>query len=485
MKITLNLLFILITSLALQGCVADSSGAKNKTKSSSKSTTTTPTAPTFSSDEILYWYTTSKITGAATVNLNTSSVIYLRGKTVHNFLSTVSGTYSFYQGQYCIVGNFGTSFRQLRVRAVPMTMTSSNKAIERVLRIDLPSSEENTATCGYTAIDGLDPVTVSPDKTVALSIGALCPASGCLGTLVSSTSLKFYSSSTSVLSPVSQLNLTSMFLKVDVQSNSTAPETSCSNSACTAKGFDCCSDGQCVMDASLKSNASGSADYAQAMSDYNANPLSFINYPQIFNVCSNIAHTPPTTTNPGNTPLTDAQKRVAAYLDDYKCIDQVLSVGTYTLCLPGKTTSDYNSIKKKLAISCGCPANYTDSEIIAKCPDWGIRPLYSSATQTVNNIVDFYCFTPTPENPAGTITNLNVTVPNRSAPHRFYSTTGANFDDPSKQPSSVIQEGDDFYYQDDVNKASPVNGKYNMNSVLGRMNVAMSNTQPAKQVTVE
>lgn len=486
MKSINHLLFILITALLVQGCVASSSGGKKKSSVIKSSNTTTPTSPIFASDETTYWFTNVKVLGTITANVNSDSVVYLRGSKVHTFLNSIySGTTSNYQRQYCLVGNFSADFRQLRVRAVPISLTSSNKAIERAFRIDLPSADENESTCGTGTIAGINAAIVTPEKLVSYSIKDLCFTTGCNGaSIVTASSLKLFPAASTTEIGSDKLTLTSMGLKLDLLSNSTSPE-SCTNSSCSAKGFDCCSEGQCVKDASIKSSASSDLQYAQAMNDFAINPLSFINYPNIFNICSNIAHVPPPVTTPGETPLTAAQLRVQNYIADYKCINQVATTGSYSLCLPGGLVADFNTTKKKLAVSCGCPSTYTDNEVLAKCPDWGVKPIYKSSVETIANIVDFFCYTPAPTSPIGTITNLNVNVPSRSAPHRFYSTAGANVDDVTKVSTSTIQEGDDFYYQDDVNKMSPINNKYNMNSVLGRMNVALSQTHPAKMIAVE
>lgn len=94
---------------------------------------------------------------------------------------------------------------------------------------------------------------------------------------------------------------------------------------------------------------------------------------------------------------------MAAYLADYKCIDQVQnSSGTLTSeCKPSGAMSDYDATKRKLAIACGCPSTYDAGTMAVKCPSWGVRPLYKSTVETIANIVDFYCYAPVPENPIG------------------------------------------------------------------------------------
>lgn len=489
MKTVHSILFLLLTTLILQGCIAQNPGTNRKKSSSSQNSTTnnTTTTPTFNSDENLYWFTSLKVTGTITLNQNTDTVVYLRGANVHNFLiSTDPATnLAYYQNgkSFCLVGNYGSSNKQLRLRAVPISISNySTKTTERLFRIDIPSRSENIGACGTATVDGVS------SSSGAYALPEICPS--CTGgTYLTSVTLKLFESnlSTGVMAqiPTTKITFSSLGIKVDLSSNSTSNESSCSISSCEAKGFDCCIEGQCVKDASIKANASVDPQYAQAMSEYSANPLSFINFPNIFNVCTNISHTPPSTSTPSTTPKSDAEKRVAQYLADWQCIERAQSTGLYNLCLPGAAEDDYKTTKKRLAIACGCPAGYTDDERAQKCPDWGVRPLYKSSVETTANIIDFYCYTPVPENPIGPITNLNVTVPSRSAPHRFYAVDGTNYDDISKVSTSIIQEGEDFYYLDAANRASPINGSYNINSVLGRMNVGLSQTHPAKMVNVE
>lgn len=471
---------ILCSLFFIEGCVQAPSNARKSSSTSSSSTSKTSSgttsSPVFAADENSYWFTTTKTVGTVTINKNSQDIIYLRGKLVHDFLSSkdLSGT-EYYRKQYCLVGNFSNTalYNQMRFRAVPIYVTSSNKATERLLRIDIPSESDNTSLCNNTTISSILPTTAT------YSLPGIC--STCTGQ-VTTSELSLYEASTTLTKIEStRLNLSSTLIKVDLQSNSTDPSNSCSNSSCSAKGFDCCVSGQCVKDASEKTNASSDPQYQQAKSDYAINPLTFINYPNIFNICSNIAHTPaPPVNTTAPTPVATAQERVAKYLLDYTCTTDVTAGSGYNNCRSttvaiDKTEAAYTAIKKKLAIACGC--NAIDSEMSLKCPDWGIIPVYpSGAAKTNANITDFTCYTPAPVNPIGPITNLNVSVPNRSAPHRFYYLDANN---------KTTQEGDDFYYLDEVNKISPVNGSFNFNSILGKITLDLSHTNPAKEVNVE
>lgn len=481
MKNSLNLLFILVFSLVLQSCIGAKPSTNRKSSANTVKTAATATTPTFAADETLYWFTSTKILGTITINLNSENVVYVRGQNVHNFLISTDpdAKVPYYQNNknYCLVAKYD-GYKQLRVRAVPVfTNNFSTKVVERMFRIDIPNKAENQAAC-----PGIISNVAATDA--AYSLKDICPS--CLGaTMLTSAELTFFSGVNAPLAqvPLTKLSLSALKVKVDLQSNSSDGSNLCSNSSCEAKGFDCCIEGQCVRDGTEKALGYLEDDYEQAVIDRTANPLSFLNYPHIFNICSNISHNPPpvTPTTPPKTPAAEAQERVDEYMKHWKCINE-------TVVTPACTAL---GSKKYLAEQCGCPTGLTDDQRAIKCPEWGVRPIYKSTTVADSNIIDFYCYTPAPENPIGPITNLNVNVSSRSAPHRFFgkrndvADTMKSYDDPTKANAKVEQEGEPFYYLDEGNKAAPQNGEYNINSILGSMHVNISQTQPAKMVGVE
>ena len=488
----------LLSNILLQGCIAPPSNTRRNSLSTSSSTSTknnnSSTAinyPSFAIDDDLYWFTSIKVLGTITLNKNSQDIVYLRGKSIHDFLISKDATgIEYYRKQYCIVGNFPipATYKQLRVRAIPIYVTTSTKAVERLLRIDFPNDTDNTSACQNTTIDSIAAINAS------FSFPKICLT--CSGQ-ITSNNLNLYEIKNlpSLLAKVdtTKLTLSLASIRVDLQSNATDPNSICTNASCGAKGFDCCIQGQCVIDSSEKINASSDPQYAQSKIDFATNPLSFINYPNIYYICTNIAHPPFPPNTPTTTPVSEAQSRVTKYKDDYICITEaVATTPSYLNCKStilndNKKEAAYTAIKKKLAISCGCTA--IDSEMAVKCPDWGILPIYLPGTlQIPANITDFICYTPQPANPSGPIINLNIGVPNRSAPHRFYSSTGISYDSLNglqlKSPS-IGQEGDDFFYLDEYNKVGPINGSFNINSILGKMTVDLSHTTPAKEVDVE
>ncbi len=483
---TLNLTLILLTIfiLLLAGCIQAPTNIRRSSLASSATTTQAP-APTFSADETLYWFTTLKVPGTVTINKSSQDILYLRGKDIHNFLNSKDSMgIENYRKQFCLIGNFSTTaYKQLRVRAIPLFVTTSTKAVERLLRIDIPSAADNKTACQFSTID----LTIA-----SLASFSLPEISSSNNGQITTTNLSLYEAKTSSLVKINStlLDLTSALIKVDLSSNSTDPSSICTNSSCGAKGFDCCISGQCVKDASEKPNAkSDLQSYNQAQQDMAKNPLSFINYPNIYFICSNITHTPPGSSSTTTTPVSEAQARVTQYSNYYNCISDVAADNGYDRCYYQTLTKEpaYLAIKKALAIACGCSAS--DDQMATKCPDWGIVPVYKPGVpQSSSTITDFNCYTPVPTNPLGPITNLNVSVSNKSAPHRFYSNANINYDDISgmkvKSPG-VLQEGLDFSYADEFNKIDPFNDSFNINSILGRMTIDLSHTLPAKMVSVE
>jgi hypothetical protein len=500
---------LLISLILLQSCIGAPSNVR-KTGLTQSSTTTNKTAnsPTFLADENLYWFSSSKITGSLTVNQNSSNVFYLRGQFIHNFLSSTDPSgISYFSKQFCLVTDFNSSSHaELRVRAVPMSTTNiSTNVTEKMLRVDFSAKNDNIGTqissspiyytgC-YKTISG----SLTTESAASYALSDICL--NCTGSAISKL-IGLYENKVALNSmtfiPATSLNMSTVGLKVDLTSSSTQNTSSCSNSGCSAKGFDCCVDGQCVKDGAQKTSASTSSDFTQAMAEYSSNPKTFINWPNIFYICTNIVHQTINTTSSSSAVLVadlkTATDRVAAYTQKWKCLDEYTTSTTYNNCITyssgttesatSRSSAAYSSIKLSLAKACGCIAS--DAEVDLKCPNWGILPIYKTANDKTSSILDFYCYTPSPTNPIGSITNLNLSVSARTSPHRFYSTNGTNYDDLSAiSSSSITQEGDDFYYLDQLNKAGPVNGSYNMNSILGRMSVDLSKTSPAKMINVE
>jgi len=509
------LLFTII--FIFSACVPQSGGSGGrKSKSSSNATTTTTKspapAPSFGSDS-MYWFTGSKVTGVVTVNQNTESVIYLRGSNVHTFLDArdSGGTLTNFNNIYCMVFGYNKTGakKQVRARAIPITYNDFvNKTTERLFRVDLPSQSENLASCTGT-IGG-----ISASGQVAYIPGDFC--STCFEIVASNSFGLYVSSGNSIadgsLVPISFLNTQGLGLRIDTLSGSTSSESVCSNSSCSAKGFDCCLNGQCVKDGTEKPNVSTDPSYSQAQQDISVNPLNFINWPNIFYVCPNIPRVQATPTA-----FPDAQATGNAAFEilkrEYLCLEEGKKTspnyangtcsktsfttkstcetggGTWTFfCYPSGLSSNYVSIRNDVWLRCGCEAVPfpTTPEENTKCPDFGLQATLDLA----NNITSVTCKIPVPNIFPTPFQELQINISSRTVPHRFFrSDNGQAVDDLStlKNISPVPQaEGTPFSYLDEASKTGPIgHTNYNMNSILGQMLVDLSRARPAKVINVE
>ncbi|MBT3583873.1 MAG: hypothetical protein HN509_03120, partial [Halobacteriovoraceae bacterium] len=507
MKFSIQIIF-LVLMVALSSCVPSSSGGKRTKKSDSSSSSGgvvgTPAPPVFNSDEDLFWFSDQKVTGTITINQNTQTVIYLRGDILHQFLENDSN----FTKAFCMVVSYtdATVKKHLRARAVPIAFTNfSTQSLERLLRIDIPEDGLNVDNCKGDAshIDSsgnIDPIAINESLSVntnaAFSPPTMCASGICSGT-ISSSNVSLYTTTAgvglSVLNRIPQesLDLLGLGLRVDVESNSSNPGSTCSNSSCLAKGFDCCLEGQCVNDATQKPNATNEPDFTQALADIAINPANFVNYPNIFFVCNS---PPPPAPTPS--PLPDASATASAYLEQqvakFNCLEgEQQNPQDFSTCGDQNADTlidieDFKLIRADVWDECGCEFDPFPSEPNEpQCPDFGLQ-----ATKDFNgNITEVTCLVPNPSIEPTPFQNLNLSVPGRSAPHRFYrSDDGVVVDDISTLTNitpEVLPEGTPFSYLDSSGKTDPVSGTYSMNAILGQFSVSLTQALPAKVVNVE
>ncbi len=469
-------------------CVDAGSGGKRKTATANQGATTDDVDDS-NSDETLnaYWFFNGqKVEGTITINQNVQTVAYLRGKTIHNFLNTESNAAK----KYCLVGSYQDNTvtkNTLNVRAVPIVITNfTTKSIERLLRIDLIDESVNSSQCAGPVsvldVNGEVDITRAPNPGFAPT--TICPS--CTSAFTTSNISLYEYSSLSIndgtkVDP-SLTGLATTNLRVNPTNTTTDPVSSCSNSECIAKGFNCCLEGQCVNDASVKPNIDPlSTEFLQAKAEVEIDPLNFLKWPNIYFICPNIVRPEPqdpviTDPNPG------ADERFQALLKQYNCLTGAENPegADYSACEPTFDDAAYDTIKNDVWDQCGCEAVGAEREV--KCPDFGLKPVLN----TNDEIVEIICKIPPPPSDPTPVQYTNEPVSVRSVPHRFFDTTGKLWDDLTKIDSaSVVQEGQSFSYTDTSGKTDPTPTQFSMNAILGPMNVQLTGAVPAKQLDVE
>ena len=481
-------IFILLFAVTLVSCVDAGSGGKRKTASSNQGATTDDIDDTNSEETLdAYWFFNGqKIEGTITVNQNVQTVAYLRGNTIHNFLNINNNA----ARQYCLVGSYqdnSLTKNTLNVRAVPIVITNfSTNSIERLFRVDLIDESINSSQCAGPVsvldVNGEVDSTRAPNPSFAPS--KVCPT--CTGSYTT-TNISLYEYSSLSISDAtkvdpSQTGLSTTNLRINPSNTTTDPVSSCSNSECVAKGFDCCLDGQCVNDAAVKPDVNqSSSEFIQANAEVNQDPLNFLKWPNIYFICPNIVRPDPqdpviTDPNPG------ADERFEALLKQYNCLTGAENEDAvdYSSCEPTFDLASYEAVRDTVWDQCGCEATGADREI--KCPDFGLRTVLNEDDE----IIEILCKIPAPPSDPTPVQYLNEPVSVRSVPHRFFDTTGKLWDDITEIDSaSTVQEGQSFAYTDTSGKTDPTPTQFSMNAILGPMNVQLTGAVPAKQLDVE
>lgn len=496
MKRLTTIIFIL-AAFVMASCVPSSPSKTRKSTTSDKTVKENDGAsidPDYESGETLYWYSgATVIDKEITLNENTNTVVYIRGLELHNFL----GIGSNFDLNYCLVANFNypTAKSHIRFRAVPITFNNITSGVkERLFRIDVPEKNNNSTTCD--GVGGDLPLLHYDDDTsagtvidadTAFSMLDFCPT--CSG-IIGSKYLTLYAATDNNISfsdivDTDNINLGLLGLRVDIKNSTLDQSSSCTNSSCLAKGFDCCSNGQCVNDAEVKPNASSELDYAQALADVSLNANNFVNYPNVYFVCSSNQIVEPTPT-----PLPDAaataSARLVSDIADYNCLEGAKEEpAVYTNCAPANDVASFTAIRSDVWARCGCEATPFPTEPDnPQCPDFGLEAIKDVG----DNITNIICYTPPPITDPTPFQSLNLNLPVRTAPHRFFNSSGAPIDDVTtvlNTVPAVVQEGEEFSYLDEVGKTDPINGSYNMNSLLGQFKIDLSRAHPAKVIDVE
>lgn len=536
-------------------CVNQQAGGKRTSASASVEESDTDgdgtTIDEDSAQTDISWYSGEYVRGTITLNESFETVVYLRGLALHNYLGIGSNA----NMSYCVVASFPTQVgRTLRIKATPIIITNfTTNTKERLLRLDVPSKVDNQAACGGSvSIIESNEFVAGIDATGVFSMEDVCPS--CSGKITSSN-ISLYRKNNLTLSAsdrvASSTLVTSVLsLRIDTKNTTTDPVSSCSDVECRARGYDCCLSGQCVNDGELKPNASSEDNYLQAINDVLNNPSSFSDYPNVYYVCGGNPN-PGTTPTPTPTPdpIEQGQEEFAQLKLEYFCMlaseqsspeyelgscsstsfltepDCVANNKVWTpFCRIGKcsvpnnnskidceansgtwsniygdgsltsgTVDAYIAIRNDVWTRCGCSATPSPNDPEdPRCPDYGLKAVGFDNNGSPTEIV---CKIPVPQVEPTPIQSLNLSLPARSIPHRFFDIAGKEYQSEEEMQkadtllklvgSTLMQEGDEFSYLDTNGKTDPQNIDFNMNAILGQVTANLSQARPAKTFTVE
>ena len=501
-------LFILSFLLILGGCLPGPQVSKGRVANQSGESST-PLDPSIPQTETQWNYLAGNFS-SITIYASNLNNAYLTGYDTEFYLSDDS---HFKNQTYCLVSDYSIAGdrRQMRTRVVPVSYYDFNaKRTVKVLRVDFNViSSEVEATCSsnknlyvYNSLGEYAPDSTVP-ATVVYAANTLCPT--CTSRLTSTKLRLFKIDSDLYEVPIQSLNLKNLSLIVD--SNSGTPGSgngTCSITSCQAQGYDCCLEEQCVDNAAVRPSAITlyPEQYQTAEEERVTDPLAWLRYPHIYYICPSYIPPTPGATTGGSTggsttggSVPDYQEGLAQIKKDLLCLENIknqsqtipfhqelLTNPSYQAtpeCLTETSQESlfmhFKNVAKRLYNYCGC--SYSElSDMISLCPAYYYQ---AKTTNSLGEVTSFECSILVQE----TIpTTQQVSVPSRSAPHRFFNTAGVEFSSPEQ--SSTIQEGDNFSYLD-VDNNSHVQENFGINAILGPMSLTLDKALPAKQVNVE
>ncbi len=332
----LFLLFTLLGLMSLVSCIPQattSSVGKNSsvTGGTSGGSTTLYSEPTYPIDNTFVQEGGVQTTTNFSLPVNFSDSFLIRGKNLSVFLRTLPNTTAF-----CLVGKYKYNPGQdkfLILAAKSKSYTDLvNKTTEFYLQVEPANDSSNQNDClTYNLTNTLFTGASSP--SAYFSITQLC--TDC-STTVTSEGLKLYYSNGE---QISTLNV-STFLMTISGSTSSSGNTCVDNSACQARGYDCCLNTQCVSDGAVKPNATLDSGFEAAQADVANNPTRFILYPQYYYVCGSSTGTTTGSTTGGSTtidPNYELTKRMLELKHLYQCLNKV--DGEFSYC-----TMKYTSV---------------------------------------------------------------------------------------------------------------------------------------------
>ena len=462
------------------------------------------------------WNYLSTLSSSITINVSNLNNSYISGKNIEVFLATAEN----FGQDYCMVSRFTSSglTYELRTRVVPISYYDfTAKRTIRIMRVDFNDVANATTVCGSQNLMVLDSNgALVADSAVIYNSkpnpALLCP--GCTSKLNSSKVFLFKTAlNTLEQLSLAQVDIRGLSLSVDPNNNASGGGV-CSQSACSARGFDCCLDNQCITDGAIKSTAYTQYpnQIASAEQERLNNPLAYLNYPHLYYICG--TSVPGTTT--GTTGGGSYTQGLEQLKKDYFCVEKMKQNKTGTTfhqdlltgvdfftddpdiadvsgvastlypldieCRIGSSlqseTMYYQNVAKRLYQNCGC-AKTTLSEMVASCPAYEY-----TVNQMINGLPDrIDCYTPPTNTTPSVPSQQTISVNSRSAPHRFFKTCGTEFGG-AACGSGDNQEGDFFEYLD-TGYILPSQQPFGMNSILGPMNVTLDKALPAKTVAVE
>ncbi|MBT4790183.1 MAG: hypothetical protein HON90_01310, partial [Halobacteriovoraceae bacterium] len=518
----MKLVLVFTFMIFLTGCLPEQEVRPELNIDSSASTITDETLVNQTSAKST-WYNSGITNTTLTIDVDNAKSVYLIGDGIQDHLESATN----FRATYCLEVRFAqtaiTAPRRLRVKVTPVfTNQLSSTESSRILAVNI-GTEIGNNFCDKSSLEtvsGKEVTIVSADSNYDSTVDTndigfvykpsnIC--TNCTNILTSNEVILYqYDSEKNALLRVenSIIEYSNLNLRVDMNSNSSSGQSTCTNSECVSLGFDCCQQGQCIKEKTPKLGgvAADPVGYAIAESEKLTNENWYRKYSQFYYACLELPpenEIPQTPVDPVD-PTGDAETRLEALILDYNCIEELKSQSlsdpfhtnpinssvTYSSCNTTLVSDDiyYKSVMSRMYLNCGCVEKTDVDAMIANCPAYTYEPLFARDLNgnLTNNILALSCKVPAVNQTPMPFQNLEIAVNSKSAPHRFFDTNNIEINPYEALPAgaSGIQEGESFQYLDTY-YIFPSNGSFNMNSILGQMNIQLNQAHPAYKVDLD
>jgi hypothetical protein len=502
----MDLRYLLILLFLLSACMPSTTPRNTNLSSTGTTTAGSTTGGGVESPSQTSWNYLSAVSKSISLNKSNLTNSYIIGVPVETFLAVTNSSGSlvnFTNKSYCVVTDFTISGYTVQHRAVATPISYydfSAKKTVRALRVDFNEVVSSSNACNKPLMALNASSVLVPEAAPAPSAINASGVSFDISTICSSCALPFnssrvrlFDSQTMQLEQVltSKIDISPLAISIDPSNNSNSNNPSCTNASCQSTGYSCCLDNQCVNEGAIRPTAYASYPQELAIAEEQkiSNPLVYKNYPQLYYVCGSSVPTNPGSTSGSTTGSTpDPYAQINA---DYLCIQEIkshtssvpynndfLNTGfsfTGSVCNTSDTanTNYFKTVMQRLYSTCGCLQTGLVA-MVNNCPAYDYR-------KDANNVVECYVQEPPVTNP---VTYKNVNLPSRSAPHRYFNTSGVEEKINSATSDQEGQTGESFAYVDE-NKLLYTDTKFSMKAILGNFSRTLDQAQPAVQVDVE
>jgi hypothetical protein len=245
----------------------------------------------------------------------------------------------------CLIGYYpdatGNDARKVVVMAARIRnyFNSSLGAREYFLQVEVANQSANTNDCLTVSLNNALQNEFAT-STYAYKIDQICPS--CNSNILS-TGLRIFDSA-----GVENTNINLSYLRISLlpalgSSTGSANFTTCNTDAtCTANGFNCCVQGQCVNHGEIKAGVDQTSnDYTVAVQQILARPELIANYTEFFYVCPLMVPTNPNNNqmDPSVDPVQQAANLFIELQDLYNCLNPVID--EFSIC-----TKSYNNVSQ-------------------------------------------------------------------------------------------------------------------------------------------